>query len=147
MSISGWFYLHQNSDLIYKADPDAICDIRDSDFAVCSWPIDPADRKGAWELLIEAQALGADKQRIDELAEKWKCGDVDADTFARVVGVVLEKDGNEWCAHKQDFIDLQASPAGFGRSKLDAMADLAKGLGIRSGHMWRSSFSDLLKVA
>nr|WP_154325074.1 hypothetical protein [Pantoea sp. 201603H] len=147
MSTAGWYYLHQNNDLIYKPSPDAIVDIRDSDFAVCSWPIDPSDRKGAWDILVEAQALGAKKERIDQLAKKWNCNDVDADKYAEVVGAVIEKDGNAWCAHRTDFIDLQSSPAGFGESKLEALSALASELGLRGGHMWRATFSDLVKSA
>jgi uncharacterized protein YqjF (DUF2071 family) len=45
MSINGWYYLHQNGELIYKPSPDAIVDIRDSDLAVCSWPVDVSSRK------------------------------------------------------------------------------------------------------
>ncbi|HDZ9352672.1 TPA: hypothetical protein RUZ49_005211 [Klebsiella pneumoniae] len=145
MSIDGWYYLHQNGDLIYKPSPDAIVDIRDSDFAVCSWPVDVSSRKLAWEMLVEALALGAKESRISELAEKWNCNDEDADMFASVIGVVLEIDGNQWCAHRTDFVNLEESPAGFGESKLLAMADLARHLGVRGGHMWRSTFSDLIK--
>ncbi|OYL90026.1 hypothetical protein CI759_16965 [Shigella sonnei] len=144
MSINGWYYLHQNGDLIYKSSPDAIVDIRDSDLAVCSWPVDVRSRKLAWEMLVEALALGARESRIFELAEKWNCNDEDADMFASVIGLVLEIDGNQWCAHRSDFVSLEESPAGFGESKLLAMADLARNLGIRGGHMWRSSFSDLV---
>lgn len=144
MSINGWYYLHQNGDLIYKPSPDAIVDIRDSDFAVCSWPVDVSSRKLAWEMLVEAVALGAHESRISELAKKWNCDDEDADMFASVIGVDLEIDGNQWCAHRTDFVNLQESPAGFGESKLMAMADLARNLGISGGHMWRSSFSDLV---
>ena len=144
MSINGWYYLHQNGDLIYKPSPDAIVDIRDSDLAVCSWPVDVRSRKFAWEMLVEALALGALESRIFELAEKWNCNDEDADMFASVIGVDLEIDGNQWCAHRPDFVNLEESPAGFGESKLLAMADLARNLGIRGGHMWRSSFSDLV---
>lgn len=147
MSANGWYYLHQNGDLIYKPSPDAIVDIRDSDFAVCSWPIDVSCRKSAWELLVEALALGADKERIDELAKKWKCNDEDADKFAEVIGIELELDGNAWCAHRKDFVDLQSSQAGFGDNKLAAMSSLAKELGLSGGHMWRSTFSDLVKAA
>lgn len=147
MSAAGWYYLHQNNDLIYKPSPDAIVDIRDSDLAVCSWPLDPSDRKGAWDILVEAMALGAKKERISELAEKWKCNDADADKYAEVVGAVIKKDGSAWCAHRNDFIDLQSSPSGFGKSKLEALSALAKELGIRGGHIWRPTFSDLLKAA
>lgn len=147
MSANGWYYLHENGDLIYKPSPDAIVDIRDSDFAVCSWPIDVSSRLSAWELLVESLALGACKDRINELADKWHCNDQDADKFASVVGVEIERDGDQWCAHKSDFINLQESPAGFGNNKLEALADLAKELGLMGGHMWRSTFSDLVKVA
>ena len=144
MSINGWYYPHHNGDLIYKPSPDATVDIRDSDLAVCSWPVDVRSRKLAWEMLVEAVALGANESRISELAKKWNCDDEDADMFASVIGVDLESDGNQWCAHRTDFVNLQESPAGFGESKLLAMADLARNLGIRGGHMWRSSFSDLV---
>ncbi|WP_369788354.1 hypothetical protein [Rouxiella sp. WC2420] len=146
MSIAGWYYLHVNGDLIYKPDPDSIADIRDSDFASCSWPIDPSDRKNAWELLVEALALGAKEERISELATKWKCSDIDAEKFAEVVGVNLAIDGNSWCAHKKDFIDLQCSPAGFGDTALSAMANLARQLGLSAGHIWRQTFSDLVNA-
>ncbi|MCL6399094.1 hypothetical protein EXT62_19735 [Pectobacterium carotovorum subsp. carotovorum] len=146
MSNNGWYYLHKNGDLIYKPSPDAIVDIRDSDFAVCSWPIDVKSRASAWELLVEALALGANPDRVSELAEKWKCSDDDADMFAKHIGIEIKKDGDQWCAHKEDFVDLQSSPSGFGDNKLSAMAGLAKQLGINGGHMWRSNFSELVKV-
>lgn len=34
------------------------------------------------------------------------------------------KDGNAWCAVHPDFIDLQASPAGFGDTPQEAIANL-----------------------
>ena len=33
-------------------------------------------------------------------------------------------DGNAWCAHRKDFINLQESSAGFGDTPKDAVADL-----------------------
>ncbi|WP_330983650.1 MULTISPECIES: hypothetical protein [Enterobacterales] len=147
MSIIGWYYLHENGDLIYKPGSDSITDIRDSDFARCSWSVDVTDRRAAWEMLVEASALGARESRVNELAEKWHCDDADADMFASVIGVVLVPDGSQWCAHSKDFVDLQESSAGFGDSKLLAMVDLARQLGIRGGHMWRSTFSELVKGA
>lgn len=38
------------------------------------------------------------------------------------------KDGNQWCATMADFINLQESPAGFGRSPNEAVKNLAEGL-------------------
>jgi hypothetical protein len=35
-------------------------------------------------------------------------------------------DGNAWCAVRPDFIDLQASPAGFGATREQAIAELER---------------------
>lgn len=39
------------------------------------------------------------------------------------------KDGNQWCAVGDDFVDLVKSEAGFGNTKLQAIVDLFKKLG------------------
>lgn len=146
MAIIGWYYLHENNELIYKPSSDAITDIRDSSFAVCSWPMDPESRLMGWNILVESFALGAKKSRIEELADKWSCDNDDAETYASHIGVNLSVDGNQFCATKIDFVNLQESPAGFGATKLEAMSELAKELGISGGHMWRSTFQDLVEV-
>lgn len=150
MSIIGWYYLHENGDLIYKRDFDGIAgDLRESDLVRAFWPMDPADREGAWRILVEASAAGAEPARVTELAAKWQCDDKDAATFAERVGCRLFKDGAAWCATRADFVDLQASPAGFGDTALDAMAALCKELGYRPAKMWGETFKSLLtaKVA
>jgi hypothetical protein len=38
----------------------------------------------------------------------------------------LFMDGDRWCATLADFIDLQSSPAGFGATRLEALANLLK---------------------
>ena len=40
--------------------------------------------------------------------------------------VVYEIEGNQWCAHRKDFIDLQNSPAGFGDTQKQALKNLIK---------------------
>ena len=50
----------------------------------------------------------------------------DGQVFAERVKLKLSKDGNQWCATFQDFINLQESQAGFGETALEAFADLAK---------------------
>lgn len=146
--IVGWYYLHQNGDLIYKADYDGVAaDIRDSDFARGLWPIDPSDRAGAWSIVVEALAAGANKGRIAALASKWGCDNEDATTFADRVGCRVFLDGAAWCATRTDFSNPQDSPAGFGDTALDAMAALCKGLGYAPSKMWGTSFADLLKVS
>lgn len=146
MSIEGWYYLHTNGDLIYKRElGGTVADIRESPFAVGLWPFDHTDRECAWKILVEAGAAGARQARIKELTEKWYCDDEDALIYANFIGVKLDRDGNQQCATRQDFINLQESPAGFGDTALDAMIDLCKTLGYRPSKMWGPTFSDLLK--
>lgn len=146
MSIQGWYYLHTKGDLIYKPSPDAAMDIRDSDLARGLWPMDPSDRLGAWTILIEALAAGANRARIDDLAEKWRCDDEDARVYAGHVGCRLFMDGDQWCAARQDFANIQESPCGFGRTALEALSELCKALGYRPAKMWGTSFADLLRA-
>lgn len=147
--ITGWYYLHTNGELIYKPDTidGIVADIRDSDFARMLWPFDEADRAGAWRMLIEALALGANKERVTTLAHGWNCNDEDADNMAAHFGLVFGRDGNMWFAHRQDFVNLQESPAGFGATKLEAAAELCKALGYTASKMgWGSTFQQLLKA-
>jgi len=144
--IQGWYYLHTNGDLIYKRElGGTAADIRESPFAKGLWPCDPENRKNAWNILIEALSGGANKSRIKELSDKWHCDNNDAKIYADVVGCKIYKDGNQWCATRKDFINLQESPAGFGDTALEAMAELAKELGYKPMKMWGESFENLLK--
>lgn len=142
--IQGYNYLHTNGELIFKPGTDCIADIRESDFARACWPIDSEDREGAWNCLVEAASLGANPERIKELAEKWGCNNDDAEHYADRVGAKLTLDGNQWCATRKDFTNLQESPAGFGDTKLLAMAELCRELGYKACKMWGVGFKDLL---
>lgn len=121
---TGYYYLHtETKDLIYKrADfpPD-----ESSPFVEKVWPIYPSDRGSAWVIVTEALALGADKSRINELAEKWGLTDSDAEVFAGRAKLKLFRDGDQWCATFYDFTNLQESQAGFGDTALEALAMLA----------------------
>lgn len=144
--IIGWYYLHTNTELIFKRDsPGQDSDIRESDFAVALWAFD-SQRTTAWNILVEALSLGANPRRIKELAELWDCDDRDAEQYANFMGIVLGTDGNQKTAWRQDFINLHESPAGFGHSNLEAMAGLCKALGYKGGKMWNATFQDLLKM-
>lgn len=146
MALIGWYYLHTNGELIYKRElGDTAADIRESDFARAMWPVDDDDREMAWTILVEALALDARNDRIKELAVKWNCTNDDAIHYANRVGCILGKDGNQYTATRKDFIDLHDSLAGFGDTRLDAMADLCKRLGYKGGKMWNAGFKDLLK--
>jgi len=140
------YYLHENGDLIHKGEIDGsiAADIRESPFARGLWFLDIDNREDAWNILVEALAGGAKAGRIQELAELWGCNDSDALNYAQRLGVLLEKDGAAWCATRSDFIDLQASPAGFGDTALEAMAALAKELGYRPSKLWGNTFENLL---
>lgn len=145
--IEGYYYLHANGDLIYKRSLDGIeADFRESDLVRAFWPLDPTNREMAWSTLVEAGALGATAARIQDLAAKWQVDDGDAPMYAERVGCLLSRDGNEWCATRKDFINIQESPVGFGRTALDALSNLAKALGYRAQKMWGETFKDLLSV-
>jgi hypothetical protein len=145
MSIQGWYYLHTNGALIYKPDYDGVvADIRDSDFARGLWPIDPTDRAGAWRILVEAGASGADMKRIKELGDKWHCDDADAGKYAEYIGANLSMDGDQWCATRTDFENLQDHPAGFGPTCLEALIELAKEMDYQPSKMWGHTFMDLM---
>jgi hypothetical protein len=146
MATIGWYYLHDNGSLIYKASDDAAADIRDGDFARGMWPLDPSNRETAWRIVIEAGAAGADPKRVAELADLWQCDDLDARLYAERSGAHIYMDGNAWCATKNDFLNLQESPAGFGDTPREALTALAKELGYQPSKMWGATFSDLLKV-
>ena len=128
--MDGWYYLHTNGDLIYKKELGGThADIRESNFAKAIWPIDPSDRENAWRIVVESLAAGAKKERVTELAEKWGCNNEDAKVYAERIGVNLFLDGDQWCATRTDFTNLQESPAGFGDTCLEAMAKLCEALG------------------
>lgn len=145
--IIGWYYLHTNGELIFKKELDngMAADIRESDFARAMWPMDPENREGAWNIVVEGLAAGADIDRVKELAQRWHCDNEDAAIYAERIGCILKMDVHSCCATRKDFINLQESPAGFGDTYLEAMAELAKVIGYKPSKMWGVSFKDLLK--
>lgn len=144
MSADGWYYLHANGELIHKGPHTDVSDFRESTFVRAFWPIDVRDREGAWTILVEARAGGANGARIAELAEKWHCDDADAVHYAQRVNCTLSRDGDSWMAAPVNFENLQESPAGFGDTCLEAMAELCKALGYRPATMWGPTFKGLL---
>lgn len=142
--VVGWYYQHENGSLIYKPGADAYADIQDSDFVRALWPLNPGDRATAWRIVVEAGAGGADAVRVAELANLWKCSDLDAARYAEHLGARLYMDGDAWCATRSDFQNLQESPAGFGETAREAFAELAKELGYKPQKMWGASFEHLV---
>ena len=145
MSIIGWYYLHENGDMIYKGESgETAADLRESPFVRGLWPLDPEDRAGAWQIVVEALAGGAWEGRVKALAAKWGCTDADAKVYAERIGVRLYKDGDAWCAIRGDFVNLQESPAGLGETALEALAALCRELGYRPAKMWGATFENLV---
>lgn len=144
--MNGFYYLHTNGELIYEPDHDGtgIAGAVKYPFCIAVWPVFQTNRSNAWDILVEALAAGADKAQIDELAEKWGCNDEDAMVYASYHGFRLSKDGDQFCATRSDFIDLQNSPAGFGATALEAISALAKELGYRPEKVCRKSFASLV---
>lgn len=143
---TGYYYLHTNGDLIFKnAIVGSEADFTESDFVKAYWFIDPAYREDAWTVLVEALAFGAEKERIMTLAKKWKCDDTDAQKFAEHINIVIDKDGDEWCAHFKNFANIQESLVGFGETALEAIAELAQKSPINRSGPW--SLMSLATVA
>jgi len=114
---SGWYYLHTNGELIFKKYKPEL----DSDFVKQIWEVIPDERESAWVICIEASALGANPERILNLAEKWGLTNEDGQTFASRVGLVLHE-GSEtgWMVS-----DKSNEQQGFGVTALAAFSQYA----------------------
>jgi hypothetical protein len=128
MGIEGWYYLHENGDLIYKRDlgPGSKPEVEPGGFVRKVWKVDPSNRVHAWLVVVEATALGGRAERIAELREKWGLTDEDGAQFAERSNLKLWRDGDQFCAAFHDFVNIQESQVGFGRTAVDAFADLAR---------------------
>lgn len=57
------------------------------------------------------------KEEIETLASRWE---LNTDK------IIIEMDGNAWCAHRDDFINLQESISGWGDTPEEALISLLK---------------------
>lgn len=125
-----YYYLHsETKNLIHKpkACVDTDPEYFNSPFVQKVWKIDTENRFDAWQLCVEALVLGANKERVFELKEKWGLTDEDAQEFVSRLPFTLEKDGDAFCVKDPEkFINLQESQVGFGDTALEALADFAK---------------------
>ena len=119
----GFYYLHTNGALIFKKfRPED-----DSPFVRKVWQFDSSNREYAYLIVLEAAAMGADPARIEHLINHWGLTDEDAQEFVkRTREFRLFMDGDQWCATYKDFVNLQESPAGFGKRAIDALISLPK---------------------
>lgn len=147
-AIVGWYYLHENGDIIFRRElGGTAADLRDSQFVLCMWPLNPTNRAHAWNICVEGLAAGANKDRIMGLANLWGCGEADAGNYAQYLGVEIALDGNAWCVTGPGHRDLQQDAAGFGDTPVEAFADLCKSLGYKPSKIWGHSFKSLLEFA
>ena len=123
MNDSAWYYLHENGDLIFKRTKP---EVEQGGFIRKIWPFDSERRGRAYILLIEAAAMGARKDRIDELVKKWCITDEDCREFAKRANLKLFRDGSLWCATFDDFKNIQESKSGFGDTAFHALVALCK---------------------
>lgn len=142
--ITGWYYLHVNKELIYKNSPDAIVDIRDSDLCTSAWAWDSTP-EGAYSMLVEALSIGAKPERIAELYNKYGFTEMDDCKYAEYIGIKIGVDGDMRTATTNDFINLMENDCGFGKTNLEAIADLCTKLGYKGGKMWNTTFYDLCR--
>lgn len=146
LDVIGYYYLHVNGSLIYKTnDIGTLGDLLASDFVKAFWPVNIATREDAWTIAVEAMAAGALKSQLNALALDWALTNDDAKKYAARVGLLLEMDGLAYVAKRGDFVDLMESPAGFGHTALEAMANLARLLGYRARKGNKVTFKILLK--
>src|SRR5689334_5416510 len=117
-TITGWYYLHTNGELIFKRDsPGQDADIRESDFARALWAW-TGERADAWSILVEALSIGANKDRIKELSEKWGCDDRDAENYAEYLGVIIREFDGKKRAYKKLITGNENNPMGTGETYL-----------------------------
>jgi hypothetical protein len=115
MAFLGVYILTAAGELAYHLLPPTKGEV------VKAWAIDGDDRFDFWKVVVEAQALGADPKRIEELTQKWSLTDEDGRQFADRLGIVTYQDlaggGALWNA-------FGAGPGtGRGPTVRDALAD------------------------
>lgn len=78
-----YYYLHTEGDLIGKNPVVVDSDVQyfDSPFVKKVWLIETTDRTDAWNLAVEALAMGAKTEKVKELAVKWGLTAVDLEQY------------------------------------------------------------------
>ena len=66
--MDGFYYLHTNGEVIFKRTEPEV----DSPFVKKVWALTLTNRMDAWTIALEGLFWGAKKERIEELAKKWK---------------------------------------------------------------------------
>lgn len=134
-----WYYLHSNGSLIRKAyyvNGGQEDDFRRSDLVKTWWLVDSSNPLTGFEMLVQAIALARHdrptRRRALELADHWRMDDAMAGEIidSNNLPMNIYRDGSHWCAVRRGHINLQKSPAGFGRTILEAVAELLRDCGF-----------------
>lgn len=142
MKAEGFYYLHENKELIYKrADDGTEADFRESPFVVAFWPVWKESRESAWRTLVEGLAAGASKDTVARLAAVWSCNDVDGQRYASRIGVTIRRHGEGWIA------SVPSNRSEVAPSVLEALAQLCASMGYQPSKVVggdNPSFRDLI---
>jgi hypothetical protein len=136
MAISSWYALLKDGDLVHAipAEDQTVAGVHDKlvqDARVAHiWPVDTGNRLLAWTTLVEAGAMGANKDRIFQLAALWECTNTDAKVYATRVGCVLFEEMGYYYATVKEFKDTATMSLNGKPSALEALISLARGLGL-----------------
>ena len=121
-----YYYLHANGDLIHKSKHCDISDFEESPFVKKWWIVDLEDRVDVYNMLIHASMLGIRKERLEGLIEHWGITNEDAPNYLKRMGLMYRMDGDSYCVHGNNFINLQESNAGFGDTLFEAICEFMK---------------------
>lgn len=120
MKAEGFYYLHENGDLIWKRfEPE----MEAGGFVKKVWVVSN-NRETAWKIVAEALAHGALKRRIADLVAKWGLTDEDGQIYAKRIGLPLKKDGDAWAVGPFDDKSIYC-----GKTVLDALAEFVRNRG------------------
>jgi hypothetical protein len=90
--------------------------------------------------------MGVTRAEVLRVLESNKFEIDDCVNYINFLNARLSKDGDQWCVTRGDFVDLQVSPAGFGDTPMDALADLLKDVGFKGRGMWCHDTNSLVKM-
>jgi hypothetical protein len=124
MSLIGYFYLHENKDIIFKREKP---EMEIGGFVKRVWPFDPEDRAGAYCILIEAAVMDVKPERLETLLEKWQITDDDCLIAAGYYSMLLFQNAprglwNKWAVRWAE----HDTPIGYGPTAFLSMVDLVR---------------------
>jgi hypothetical protein len=123
----GWVYLHrQFRSLMLRPTKPPEYPEPGWKFIGFLWPYED-NLQGKLLILIEAMAMGIDRERLLALADKWDVGNQKAiETFCSSRDLVVDSWSAGFLARRVGFLAGWRDPSGNGKTRLDALAELVK---------------------